>query len=327
MNSGPTSTMPNIPSAASVNLAGWGRGGDTMMAHVNPGEMLIPPEVQHANPELMHALARAMEGMGANPNQYIVGSPDMSINPHTGHPEFFFKAIKKLVKKIAKSSIGKIVLPAVAGAIGGPVAAAAVSGVTTKVSGGSWGQALGAAAGSYLGNSVGTKLFGSTTAGAISPTSFNVPVPTVTSGLLGSGGLGTWGSALGSVGTMLPSSIAGASISNAVGSIIGSNIGAGIGATIDPPKLASEYYNDGAVDLSTTVPTGTNTLAIPDANAAVSTDTGASKGSGVSSTGVSYLSPVINRNTGQSSLQPVNGAFSSNFGTQRRSSWGSFATV
>jgi len=67
--------------------AKYGRNGDSMMAHVTPGEAVIPKEVL-ADPAVAYALVRAIRGAGADPSRYIVGGNN-SINPHTGHPEFF----------------------------------------------------------------------------------------------------------------------------------------------------------------------------------------------------------------------------------------------
>jgi len=74
-------------------LAKQGRGGDTMMAHVNPQEM---------------QLLQATGGAG-------------TINPRTGQPEY----LKKLVKRVAKPVVGA----AVGFAVGGPVGAAVGAGI------------------------------------------------------------------------------------------------------------------------------------------------------------------------------------------------------
>ena len=70
-------------------LAKQGRGGDTMMAHVNPQEM---------------QMLQATGGSG-------------TINPATGQPEFLKKFLKKIVKPVVGAAIGF--------AIGGPLGAAA----------------------------------------------------------------------------------------------------------------------------------------------------------------------------------------------------------
>ena len=67
-------------------LALQGRGGDTKVAHVTPGEVIIPKRLQ--TPELMAALAAAARANGMDPAKLLVGSGRNSINPNTGQPEF-----------------------------------------------------------------------------------------------------------------------------------------------------------------------------------------------------------------------------------------------
>jgi hypothetical protein len=67
-------------------LALQGRGGDTKIAHVTPGEIVIPRRLQ--TPELMRALAAAARASGFDPAALQVGSGRNVINPHTGQPQF-----------------------------------------------------------------------------------------------------------------------------------------------------------------------------------------------------------------------------------------------
>ena len=87
-------------------MASLGRGGDTMLAHINPDEA---------------RLLKALGGAG-------------TINPHTGLPEFFikklFKGVKnavkgvvKGVKKFAKSKIGRLITTVAFAYFAGPAAA------------------------------------------------------------------------------------------------------------------------------------------------------------------------------------------------------------
>ena len=83
-------------------IAGLGRGEDTMLAHVAPGEMVVPPVL---SPETQETIKQEMIAVGLDPNQYTVGD-GMSINPITGMAEFGFlkklgKSLKKVVKKVA----------------------------------------------------------------------------------------------------------------------------------------------------------------------------------------------------------------------------------
>ena len=69
-----------------INAAAQGRNGDTRMAHVTPGEVIIPKEVAALRPDLVAHVGNAIRGMGGNPSQTIVGGG--RINPKTGIEEF-----------------------------------------------------------------------------------------------------------------------------------------------------------------------------------------------------------------------------------------------
>jgi hypothetical protein len=95
------------------SLAGMGRNGDTMLAHITPEE------------------AQMLQQRGGSG----------TINPYTGLPEFFFKkffkaaakslkSVAKAVKKFAKSDIGRIVIAVGAGMILGPAAVGFLQGAT-----------------------------------------------------------------------------------------------------------------------------------------------------------------------------------------------------
>ena len=95
-------------------LKNLGRFEDDTIAHVATGETIVPMEVFDENPELRDQVFTSMAKLGINPAEYIVGSNLNSINPITGHPEFF---LKKLVKKLKKAA--PIVLPLAASFIPG----------------------------------------------------------------------------------------------------------------------------------------------------------------------------------------------------------------
>jgi hypothetical protein len=130
------------------NLAALGRYEDTYMVHAAEGETVVPRDVLDANPILKTALFAQMRSMGIeNPDRYVVGSGLNSVNPITGQPEFFFKKIKRLLKKIAAPVGGTIGF-----AIAGPAGAAIGSGLGSLVGGASPKQALTTAAiGGFLG--------------------------------------------------------------------------------------------------------------------------------------------------------------------------------
>jgi len=143
-------------------LTEYGREGDTELAHVAPGETVVPLEVLDADPELKNRLFAQMRDMGLEPERYVVGSELNSINPETGRPEFFlkkiFKGIKKAVKGVVKvfKKIAPIVLPIALGimfpALGAMGAGALGSGIGTLVQGGSLKDAFKSA---LLGGAVG----------------------------------------------------------------------------------------------------------------------------------------------------------------------------
>lgn len=131
-------------------IAGLGRGEDSMLAHVAPGEMVVPPVI---SPKTQEIIKREMMAVGLDPNEYTVGG-GMSINPITGMAEFGFlkklgKSLKKVVKKVAPIAVNFI--PGV-----GPLAKAALTAGVGKASGMSTKEALLGGALSFAGG----KLFG-----------------------------------------------------------------------------------------------------------------------------------------------------------------------
>ena len=85
-----------------TGLAALGRNEDRFMAHVAPGEMVVPPVISDKTRSIIR---KEMAAVGLDPNEYVVGQ-GMSINPITGQAEFGFlkkiaKSVKKVVKKIA----------------------------------------------------------------------------------------------------------------------------------------------------------------------------------------------------------------------------------
>jgi hypothetical protein len=67
-------------------LAMGGRGDDTELAHVTPGEIVIPKPLQ--TPEFLKALYLGARALGIDPVRLVVGSGENVINPRTGQPEF-----------------------------------------------------------------------------------------------------------------------------------------------------------------------------------------------------------------------------------------------
>lgn len=69
-------------------LAGLGRMGDTTVAHLTPGEVAVPPQVQ--TPKVMSAIDSAFKAKHVDPRAFVAGSPQSSVNPKTGMPEYNF---------------------------------------------------------------------------------------------------------------------------------------------------------------------------------------------------------------------------------------------
>lgn len=150
---------------AANHLAQQGRGTDSMIAHLTPGEHMVPPEVLERYPELGAAIRTALSQMGQNPNEFVIGHPDQKINPITGQPEFglgksfkkAFKSVKKIVGKVMSNPItAGIATVATAGALaplmpaalgtgtllGTAASTAAASGGLNLLGGASLGEAL-----------------------------------------------------------------------------------------------------------------------------------------------------------------------------------------
>ena len=140
-----------------TEVAAKGRDGDKFMAHVAPGEMVVPPVISEETRAKLH---EEMLAAGLDPNEYTVGA-GMSINPETGLPEFgffkkVFKSVKKVVSKVMESPIGKVALAAAAVYTGGAAL-------------GAWGA--GAAGAASTASSVGTITWNSARIGATAASS------------------------------------------------------------------------------------------------------------------------------------------------------------
>ena len=132
-----------------ARIAAYGRFGDDQVVHVETGELVVPRKLIEQSPELKESIFRHLREAGIeDPERYVVGSAENSINPETGLMEFgFFSKIFKGIKKAVKS-VGKVLkkaaplilaiaapyaLPAMAPAF----ATALGSGVGTLIQGGS----------------------------------------------------------------------------------------------------------------------------------------------------------------------------------------------
>lgn len=113
-------------------MAQMGRFGDTSMAHVSPGEMIVPQEILNKRPDIKTGIMGAMSQEGMDPMRYTVGANQNSINPMTGQPEYF--NLKKLLKFAAPFVLGPAVGSLLGTAGAGTTAASGILGALNKVS-------------------------------------------------------------------------------------------------------------------------------------------------------------------------------------------------
>jgi len=90
--------------AAQIQLQG--RGEDTSLAHLRPGEVIIPPEA-FEDEQFEGVVNKKFEELGIDPETMVSSVGIASLNPITGLEEFGFlkklvKGIKKVVKKVIK---------------------------------------------------------------------------------------------------------------------------------------------------------------------------------------------------------------------------------
>lgn len=145
-------------------IAAKGRNGDTHLAHLQTGEMIVPPVI---SPEVREALNRELLEAGIDPAEYTVGG-EMSINPETGLPEFGFgKFVKKAFKRLAPIAVNFIpgVGPLAGAALGAGIGALSGGGIKGALAGGLSGYAV-AGGGSILGKALGATGAASTALGS-----------------------------------------------------------------------------------------------------------------------------------------------------------------
>jgi len=144
-----------------TGIASLGRDEDRFVAHVAPGERVVPPVI---SADTQARLSREMMAAGLDPDEYIVG-PHMSINPITGQPEFgwlkkTFKSVKKVAKKVAPVAMFIPGVGQALGAVGGSLlgkvglgnVASGIGSLVGKVPGlGGVGNAITAGSGGTLG--------------------------------------------------------------------------------------------------------------------------------------------------------------------------------
>ena len=101
-------------------VAQAGGGEDTALAHVRPGEIVLPPEMME-DPQFEMMVEEKFNQLGINPEEAVVGMGIASLNQSTGLEEFGFfkklgKSLGKVVKKVAPIAM---LVPGVGTALGG----------------------------------------------------------------------------------------------------------------------------------------------------------------------------------------------------------------
>jgi hypothetical protein len=186
----PSRVIRPVDNQSIQQAAAAGRGGDSMMAHMTPGEIAVPPQVQ--TPEVLAALDRAFVAKGANPTSYQAGNPDQRINPDTGAPEFGFFSLDSLLPIALAIGASAFLGPEVLAPF---LAEGGASGLgldlaTAGIAGGAIGGGLGTTAGNLIGGKdIGESLgrgaigaVGSGVGGAIGNAFGTGPVPMPTDG-------------------------------------------------------------------------------------------------------------------------------------------------
>ena len=140
----------NAPMAEQAQmLAAEGRGDDTVLAHLRPGEVVLPPEM-FDDAQFEAAVENRFNELDIDPERHVVAMGIASLNPITGLEEFgFFKKLGKSIKKFAKK------IAPVAGPLAnfipgvGPLIAAGIGAATNVVGGKGLKGAISGALGGY----------------------------------------------------------------------------------------------------------------------------------------------------------------------------------
>jgi len=81
-----------------------GRKGDSYLAHMTGGELVLPKEFAN-DPQIRALIDAKFKSNGVSTDQYVVGNKENSINPETGQPEFGF-SWKKVAGTVIGATIG-----------------------------------------------------------------------------------------------------------------------------------------------------------------------------------------------------------------------------
>jgi hypothetical protein len=179
-----------------AEMARLGRNGDSIVAHLTPGEIAVPPQVQ--TPKVLATLQNAFQQAGVQEDQFTAGSPQSSHNPQTGAPEYnFLSALLPMVLGAGASFLAPWALPgvfgaggALAGAGGSALAGGLGSALGSAIGGGNTQQALMAGLGGAAGNFFGGGGLNPNGGAAGAATSAASNIPANAGGLTGSAPLG-----------------------------------------------------------------------------------------------------------------------------------------
>lgn len=232
-------------------MAEAGRSTDTMMAHLTPGEVVIPAEFM-ADPQFAQFMAAAFQANEMNIAEFTVGDPANKINPQTGYPEFF--SFKKFFKKIAPFAglAASIFAPGIGTALGtglGLTAGAGASTLGNALLGGGFGALSGGGLkGALLGAGTGAlgANIGSLGSGLQGPSLSGAPLDSGGSGLLGAlrSSTGLTSTDLGSLNGLIGGSSGGGNSFNGLGALSSAVSGLSNDAAIKKARKEQELVNN-----------------------------------------------------------------------------------
>lgn len=233
---------------------------DTQMARTQPGDLVIPVELQGMNPELYNAFRAGLFMEGIDPDEFTSGSAKVKINPVTGEEQYFLKkiakAIKKTVKKVASNPIGRTLINVGAATLSGgnPYVIGATNALTAKAAGANDTTALLSGLGSGFGAGIMNKAAGGTgylskvtptgTVGSALTTPSTGFGSSITNFLKGGAntalqGLSNIGGGAGGmgIGATLANNVLGTSLASLAGAQIGGGLGSMAGMMLSPPQM------------------------------------------------------------------------------------------
>jgi hypothetical protein len=223
-----------------ASAAQKGRFGDTMMAHMTPGEIAVPPQVQ--TPGVLAALQQAFKTAGADVRQFAAGSPYAAHNPDTGQQEFsLWSALLPVVGAIGGGLIGGPVGAAAGGALGGGAGGAidhtGAAGMMLGALGGAGGGYLGAGGG--LGGLLGSGGGATGAAGAAGSAATNAPLGDAAQSAMAVRMAAGDSPAMIGAGTFPQAAAPSPSLMSLAKTGLSAGMGAGIGQSLAPPSSGS----------------------------------------------------------------------------------------